>query len=111
MNDYPTNPKHLLYSGDGPLACHGCAHSAGGAPYPGRPSGERPCCFCTRNVQREKWVEEGRAHGTGPWQEGVYGVTWTAYYNNQPMKKCPMDCYITTDRIFNDVPEGSHVIT
>ena len=31
------------------LVCYGCAHSASGAPYPGGPSGERPCHFCLRN--------------------------------------------------------------
>ena len=28
--------------------CYGCAHSAADAPYPGRPSGERPCGICSR---------------------------------------------------------------
>jgi len=43
--------------------------------------------------------------------EENYGKKWTAFYDNSAMKKCPMDLYITTDRIVNDVPEGNWVIT
>lgn len=28
--------------------CFGCSHSDSGTPYPGRPSGEAPCCVCKR---------------------------------------------------------------
>jgi len=31
------------------LPCFGCAHAAASAPYPGSPSGERPCGICIRN--------------------------------------------------------------
>jgi hypothetical protein len=106
-NEYPTDPAALVQHNGGPLVCHGCGHSVGsGAPYPGRPSGERPCCFCVRNVQREEWRKAGGDH----FKDGVYGVTWTAFYNNAPMKKCPMDCYIATDMVVADVPDGSGVI-
>ena len=44
-----------------PLVCSGCSHSAAGAPFPGMPSGERPCCFCIRNVELAKWKKEADA--------------------------------------------------
>jgi len=96
MDDYPTELEKLAH---GPLVCHGCAHSASGAPYPGRPSGERPCCFCIRNVRREQWISEARAdsNGGGHFAEGVYGVTFTPRYDNKPVAKVPLDCYIATD--------------
>lgn len=110
MDNYPTKLEDLAKDdGGNPLVCHGCAHSAGGGTFPNRPSGERPCCFCTRNVERAQWVERGRADGASHFSEGVYGVTWTTFYDNSPMKKCPMDCYISTDRVVNDVPAGSFV--
>ena len=31
------------------LVCYGCAHAVASAPYPGSPSGERPCGICKRN--------------------------------------------------------------
>ena len=112
MDTYPTTLEGPNKDEDGqPLVCSGCGHSASGAPFPGRPSGERPCCFCTRNVKREQWLADGRASGASHFGEEVYGKTWTAFYNNAPMKKCPMDCYISTDRVMNDVPDGAHVIT
>ena len=88
-----------------PLPCHGCAHSRGSENFPNGPSGERPCCFCVRNVRREKWVEE--MSKSDPSFLEAYGKTWTCFYNNAPMKKAPMDCYISTDRVLNDVPESS----
>jgi hypothetical protein len=105
---YPSKLEELNKDEYGnPLVCSGCAHSAGSAPWPGRPSGERPCCFCARNVQLDEWRKSGGSH----FKDGVYGVTWTAFYNNAPMKKCPMDCYISTDRVLNGVPAGAHAIT
>lgn len=95
MSDYPTDVSQLAQKNGGPLVCHGCAHSVGGdAPYPGRPSGERPCCFCTRNVKREEWIKLGQGDH---WREGVYGVKWTPRYDNGPVAKVPLDCYIATD--------------
>src|SRR5436190_24286359 len=39
------------------LVCYGCAHSVAEHPYPSFPSGERPCCSCIRNPDREIWQE------------------------------------------------------
>ena len=112
MTSYPTKLEELNKDRNGnPLVCSGCGHSAASAPFPGRPSGERPCCFCTRNVEREQWIADGIKHGATHFGPSEYGKTFTAFYNNSPMKKCPMDCYISTDRIMNDVPEGAHIIT
>ena len=89
----------------GPLVCHGCAHSVGGGePYPGRPSGERPCCFCIRNVQLPAQLAEYRKdpHMTY-FHEGVYGVKWTPRYDNGPVAKVPLDCYIATDYLLEVV--------
>lgn len=112
MKDYPTKLDDLAKDRYGnPLVCSGCAHSAGGAPFPGGPSGERPCCFCTRNVQLEQMLTEQRANKVLHFMPDAYGKTFTAFCNNSPMRKCPMDLYHSTDRIMNDVPEGAHVIT
>mgnify|MGYP003575536793 CR=1 FL=1 len=89
-----------------PLPCHGCGHSCGGGSFPNGPSGERPCFFCIRNVKREEWWAEN-PHLKELADKGKY----TCFYNNAPMKKIPMDCYISTDRIVNSVPEGCHIIT
>jgi len=56
-------------------------------------------------------LTEARASKTPHFMPDAYGKTWTAYYDNGPMKKCPMDCYISTDRLTNDVPTGSRIIT
>lgn len=107
MDNYPTHINEMAIDEYGqPLVCSGCAHSAADAPFPGRPSGERPCSFCTRNVRRVEWMNNMSSQTLE-----AYGKTWTAYYDNSPMRKCPMDCYISTDRIMNDVPEGAHIIT
>lgn len=70
------------------LTCHGCAHSAASAPFPGRPSGERPCGFCVRNP------ELGES-GVADWF-GDRGPLW--YDGETPPFRTPMDCYIATDR-------------
>lgn len=108
MNNHPTTLEQLnkdIYGN--PLVCSGCAHSASGAKFPGRPSGERPCCFCTRNVHREQWLAEMSPE----LQAAIKDGSWTCFYNNAKMKKNPMDCYISTDRVVNDVPNGSSIIT
>lgn len=90
-----------------PLPCYGCGHSAGNDSYPGGPSGERPCLFCTRNVDLASAtvrVLEIR----GNLKEGQ---TYTARYDNGPTRKEPADQYISTDRLTRDVPEEHHVIT
>lgn len=87
---------------DPELPCHGCAHSAAYAPFPGCPSGERPCAFCVRNPEADPDVlhpEAGfsdetefgrRASKAGP-HDGIW-------YGGTPAFKTPMDCYIATDR-------------
>jgi hypothetical protein len=59
--------------------CHGCAHSAAGAEFPGQPSGERPCCFCVRNSKRE---------------DPPIVAVW---YDGSAPVKIPMDCYHSID--------------
>lgn len=64
--------------------CHGCAHSAAGDPFPGRPSGERPCGFCERN----------------PGLMYPFGERGPVWYDGETAPiKTPMDCYIATDRL------------
>jgi hypothetical protein len=79
-------PKVVAFDDKGqPLSCYGCAHSAsnmdGNHPFPGNPSGERPCMFCVRNTQLGGWVNKDNAK----WYDG-----------SEPVK-CRMDCYHTCD--------------
>lgn len=62
------------------LCCYGCAHSAAGQPWPGAPSGERPCGFCIRNPLQHLEDEEAQV-----WYDGTEPVS------------VPMDCYSTID--------------
>jgi hypothetical protein len=84
------------------LHCYGCAHSASSEPYPGKPSGERPCCFCLRNPEREKWAKgetterstelkdnKGNPRDFNPFAGNLY--------NGAPALYNPMDNYITLD--------------
>ena len=80
--------------------CHGCAHSASGEPYPGIPSGERPCLFCTRNPKQEAQLKEVRAR-LKPDAGGALPA-FTARYDNGPTRKDVGDQYIATDRLFRD---------
>ena len=66
------------------LHCFGCAHSAASASYPGHPSGERPCCFCIRNPDREAWQKGG-------------GPVVDKWYDGSAPFQTPMDCYQTMD--------------
>lgn len=70
-----------------PLVCSGCAHSAADAPFPGKPSGERPCCFCVRNVERDLWIAKAEKpiHPQHP-----FNGFW---YDRSPAVTVPMDCY------------------
>lgn len=87
-----------------PLVCHGCAHSAADEPYPGRPSGERPCAFCIRNPNQ--------AHNLAEIKKRLNpGVVYTARYDNGPTRKEVGDQYIATDRLLRDVPPSMMVIT
>jgi hypothetical protein len=108
MDNYPTDVTKLAQRDGGPLVCHGCAHSAGGSTrYPGCPSGERPCCFCVRNVLLPEQLAEYRKDTRlTHFQEGVYGVTFTPLYDNKPVAKIPLDCYIATDYLTEVVRHG-----
>lgn len=59
------------------LCCYGCAHAAALKPFPGEPSGERPCQFCIRNPREPYKGDEGIK-------------TW--YDGSEPVS-VPMDCY------------------
>lgn len=76
--------------GDPDLFCYGCAHAIGGAPFPSGPSGERPCCFCVRNKDREKWQAERAKDGLPELRE---------WYDGSPIAFYPMDAYTTIDGI------------
>lgn len=86
VDEHLFDPRDLASS---QLPCSGCAHSAVDAPFPGMPSGERPCGFCVRNPQL-------LAGGVADWF-GEQGPTW--YGGETPPFKTPMDCYIATDRL------------
>lgn len=79
------------------LVCYGCAHSAANEAYPSRPSGERPCCFCTRNAERDKWLAEHLSSDCrgDDCKHPLHGF----WYNGKRSSKCPMDNYITSDRV------------
>lgn len=70
------------------LFCYGCAHSAASQPFPGRPSGERPCMFCIRNPGRERAQQEFEA------RDGRRLLEW---YDGSPIAFYPMDAYMTLD--------------
>lgn len=59
------------------LVCYGCAHAASGWVAPGRPSGERPCHFCTRNPEADLQPQE--------------------WYDGSKPASVPMDCYHSLD--------------
>lgn len=65
------------------LFCYGCAHSGAGDPFPGRPSGERPCCFCVRNPT---WR-----------QQQASDTAVTKWYDQSEPVSIPMDCYHSLD--------------
>lgn len=89
---------------DSKLPCYGCAHSAATAPYPGQPSGERPCAFCTRNPTQAKDLADIRSR-LKP------GTVYTARYDNGPTREEVSDQYIATDRLVRDLPKDVHIIT
>ena len=86
------------------LVCYGCAHSSASDDYPSRPSGERPCCFCVRNKDREQWRKtfeksyenenEFKAHIALAVHGSPYDGVW---YDGSKSVKSPMDCYQTLD--------------
>jgi len=82
-----------------PLVCSGCAHSAAFAKFPGCPSGERPCCFCTRNPDREALKAD--AYSARPEMEGKRFDPWSGkWYDGSQAKKCPQDNYHSVDMKF-----------
>jgi len=89
-----------------PLVCYGCAHSMGagqdGSEYPGRPSGERPCMFCTRNPAQVADLADVQAR---------FPRFVSPRYDNVPVQKIPDDQYIATSRLLRDIPRDVHVIT
>ena len=102
------------------LHCYGCAHSASSEPYPGMPSGERPCCFCIRNPEREKWAKDHvKNGGTLERSEELkdnkgnprdFNPFAGNLYNGAPALYNPMDNYITLDhgdqeRWFDEHPD------
>lgn len=111
--------EHLEVAGD--LICFGCAHSAASEPFPSRPSGERPCCTCVRNPEREKWAE-GKSSLANPFKiddEG-HARCFDAFqgfaYNGAPYVHFPMDNYVTLDhrdqeRFYDQHPEYAKPIT
>lgn len=82
------------------LFCYGCCHSSADDPFPGKPSGERPCCFCTRNNQREEWLKEAKKAHPDWFEDGgkvnPYNGHW---YDGNIAVKCPMDCYHSLDML------------
>lgn len=99
--DYPTKIEDLAKDRDGkPLVCSGCAHSAASVAFPGCPSGERPCCFCVRNVHREQWIDDARQrYGAGFDSEEFKSQSpWHGrWYNGAAAVSTPMDCYHSVD--------------
>jgi hypothetical protein len=88
------------------LTCYGCAHSAASEPPPSRPSGERPCCSCVRNPEREEWTRRAREDGRPDGPEFVPGADGHARtfdpfvgtsYNGAPRVYFPSDNYVTMD--------------
>lgn len=73
-----------------PLVCSGCSHSAGMEPFPGIPSGERPCFFCLRNTQRDAWQADFKKR---------HGTELTVWYDGSAPVSIPMDAYHSVDMI------------
>jgi hypothetical protein len=73
---------------DDKLFCYGCAHSAASEPFPGMPSGERPCCFCARNPRNKEFLRKGE---TPPYEVAAW------YGGKIAPARLPMDCYHTLD--------------
>lgn len=88
------------------LFCYGCAHAASSASFPGKPSGERPCCFCIRNPERDAWVklnkistersEELKDNKGNPRDFNPFAAN---LYNGAPALYNPMDNYVTLDHL------------
>lgn len=64
------------------LVCFGCCHSAADEKFPGKPSGERPCCFCIRNPEKDLYKQDRMPD---------------CWYDGSKAYKLPMDCYHSID--------------
>lgn len=105
MSQYPIELTSLTKDDYGnPLVCSSCGHSDAGASFPGKPSGERPCFFCVRNVQREQWCKEHLSECNGTCtvdgkavdcRHPAHGV----WYDGSKAVKVPMDCYRPCDML------------
>ena len=80
-----------------PLFCSGCCHSSAVHSFPGQPSGERPCCFCTRNPQREEWLKKAKEEHPDWFEDGKANPYTGHWYDGSDALKCPMDCYHSLD--------------
>lgn len=101
------------------LVCYGCAHSSSNTPFPGEPSGERPCTFCIRNPHREEWAKGHKTErDPKPDSQGTlrdmnaFAGNW---YNGSPAVNVPMDCYHSLDYMrqldfWRDHPEYAKAI-
>jgi hypothetical protein len=78
------------------LVCYGCAHSAGSAPFPSHPSGERPCCFCIRNPKREEQAKNAMENQPGL-KDASHNPWAGKWYDGSDAVSVPMDCYHTVD--------------
>lgn len=81
------------------LICFGCAHSRANDPFPGSPSGERPCLFCIRNQAREKYLEEYEAEYPDYKTDGKNHPVLGKWYDGSKAVKLPMDCYHSVDML------------
>jgi len=84
------------------LHCYGCAHSASVAEPPGMPSGERPCCSCIRNPEREQWaaastISEDAIVIGNDGHARIFNPFVGTLYNGAPRLYAPMDNYVTLD--------------
>jgi hypothetical protein len=89
--------EHHQTENENPLFCFGCCHSSAAHPFPGQPSGERPCCFCTRNPQREEWLKKAKEEHPDWFEDGKANPYTGHWYDGSDAMKWPMDCYHSLD--------------
>lgn len=77
MKAYCNELESRLRRAEDGFFCLHCAHSVFNAPFPGEPSGERPCHFCVRNKERTLKPD--------------------CWYDGSDPIKVPMDCYHSVD--------------
>lgn len=92
----------LMHFNVADLHCYGCAHSTGGQPFPSRPSGERPCCSCVRNKERESGDARSELQDTveigTDGHARIFNPFTGALYNGAPTVHFPQDNYVTLDQ-------------